>query len=323
MRKFFRYLVAVLFQFSFAAFLLLATVRFLALDPNFLITSFRNADVYRQSVEIFREYLGDTVRSELQAAGFDKLPIEQQQILEDQITGLTSAIEEKEVQDLAETNIDRFYNYINGEAGDLVLYFPVHNWGLPNLILSQEPFSLLSENTTLETIMSKEVAANAKMQLSQAREYIESIRIVWFIPLVLSLLLLLIHYLLSKSPQRIKPTAWLLIVGGIYTLLMCGTAYLGSNEFVKKTVSYGEPILLMMGTIVPYLFLTIIYFWAKIAGGLISIGVLILITQLVVTKSQEKKQKKMETPLSPPPTTASAQPQQNPPIPVAEKVIQS
>jgi len=324
MRKFSRYLVVVLFQLSFAALLLLATIRFQIIDPNFLITSFRDAGVYRQSVEIFKEYLGDTVRSELQAAGLDKLPIEQQQMLENEILQLTSVVEENEVQDLVETNIYRFFAYMNGEVEDLILYFPVHNWGLPDLITSQEPFSILSENTTLETVMSLEGARDARAQLSQAREYIKLLRIVWFIPLILSILLLLIHYLLSISPQRIKPTAWILIISGIYTLLMCGTAYVGSNEFVNRTASYGEPVLLMMGAIIPYLFILIINLWAKIAGGLIFTGVLILIVQFIVTKRGERKQEKLENPVTQPTVATSTQPpQQNSPVSAQEKVVQS
>lgn len=324
MRRFSRILVAILFQFSFAALLLLTTIRFQILDPNFLITSFRDAGVYRQSVEIFREYLGDTISVELRDAGLDKLPIEQQQRLENEILELTSAVEENEVQDLIETNIYRLFAYMNGETGDIILYFPIHNWGLPDLITSQEPFSILSEKTSLETVMGLEGARDAREQLSEVREYIKLLRIVWFIPLILSILLLLIHYLLSISPQRIKPTAWILIISGIYTLLMCGTAYVGSNEFVNRMASYGEPVLLMMGAIIPYLFILIINLWAKIAGGLIFIGVLILIVQLVVTKRGERKQKKLENLTPEPIAAASTQPpEQNSPVSAQEKVVQS
>lgn len=308
MKKFTRYIVAILFQFSFAALLLLITIRFQILNPDFLITSLRNAGAYRQSVELFKEYLGDTVAQELRAAGLDKLPIQQQQILEDQITGLTSAIEEKEVQDLAETNIHRFYSYINGETNEIVLYFPVHTWGLPDLITSQEPYSLLTENTPLETVMGVENAENAKVNLLQTREYVKIIKVVWFIPLVLSILLLLVNYLLSDSPGRLKSTAWLIVVSGIYTLLMSGTAYVGSNEFVDQTVSYGEPILLIMGTIIPFLFLLIINLWAKIAGVMIFTGVIILIVQLAITKRNERKKKERQNPAVLPTVAMPTQP---------------
>jgi hypothetical protein len=237
-------------------------------------------------------------------------------MLENEILELTSAVEENEIQDLIETNIYRFFAYMNGETGDIILYFPIHTWGLPDLITSQEPFSVLSEKTSLETLMGLESARDAREQLSQVREYIKLLRIVWFIPLILSILLLLIHYLLSISPQKIKPTAWVLIISGIYTLLMCGTAYVGSNEFVNRTASYGEPVLLMMGAIIPYLFILIINLWGKIAGGLIFTGVLIL--------WGERKQKRTENPMTQSTVAASTQPpQQNSPVSAQEEVVES
>jgi hypothetical protein len=296
MRKFGRYIVAILFQFSFAALLLLITIRFQILNPDFLISSLRSAGAYEQSVTLFKEYLGNTVKEELKAAGLDELPIEQRQLLENEIMELTSAIEADEVQDLVETNIYRFYSYMNSEAGDIVLYFPIQTWGLPELITSQEPYSQLTENTTLDSVMGIESANDARTQLSQTKEYIKLVRSFWFIPLILSVLLLIFNYLLSTSPGKVKSSAWLLIVSGIYTLLMCGTAYVGSNEFVERMATYGEPILLMMGTIVPHLIISIIYLWMKIAFGMIVAGVAILIFELVRTKSNENKKKEMENP---------------------------
>ena len=190
MRKFGRYIVAMLFQFSFAALLLLITIRFQILNPNFLISSLRGAGAYEQSVALFKEYLGNTVEEELRAAGLDKLPIEQQQLLENEIMELTSAIEANEVQDLVETNIFRFYSYMNSETGDIILYFPIKTWGLPELITSQEPYSQLTENTTLDSVMGLESANDVRVQLSQTRDYIKLVRSLWFIPLIFSVLLL-------------------------------------------------------------------------------------------------------------------------------------
>ena len=238
MRKLSRYLVAILFQFVFASFLILVTLRFQILNPDFLLTSFKNADIYKQSVLVFKEYLGGTVETELQAAGLDELPIEQQKLLQDEILKITSEIDESEVQDMVETNIIRFFGFINNERGDVLLYFPIHNWGLPSLITSQEPLSMLSENTPFEQVMSVENAANTKQQLMNIRDYALLLKKVWYVPLFLVILLLVVHFLLSKPPQRIKPTAWLLVISGVYTLLMCGVLYVASNELVKRISLY-------------------------------------------------------------------------------------
>jgi len=310
MRKFGRYIIAILFQFSFASLLILITIRFQIINPDFLISSLRSSGAYKQSVDLFKDYLSNTVKEELKAAGLNELPIEQQKLLEAEIMELTSAVEADKVQDLVEKNIYRFYSYMNGEAVDIILYFPLQTWGLPELITSQEPYSRLSENTPLDSVMGVESINELYSQLSQAKEYIRLLRTVWFIPLILSALLLIFNYLLSTSPGKIKSSAWLLIVSGIYTLLMCGAAYVGSKEFVDRMATYGEPILLMMGTIVPHLIISIVYLWVKIASAMIVIGAMVLIFELVRTKSKEKKQKNKENSIPEPNSMATPSPQQ-------------
>ena len=81
---------------------------------------------------------------------------------------------------------------------------------------------------------------------------------------------------------------------------------------------------MVIGTTIPYLFLTIIHFWVKIAGGLIFTGVLIFIVQFIVSKGGKRKQEKLENPVAQPPVAVSPrQQQQNIPVSAQEKVVQS
>ena len=292
MRKLPRYIAAILFQFSFAAFLILASLRFQILNSQVLIDSFRSAEVYKQTVELFNTFLENEIEKQL--GDYSQLTPDKKRVIEKQIKEISSSVTEDRVRQMTETNIKRFIKFLNDEEKEMFLYFPIHNWGLPSIITSQDPISDFSESTSLETLLGLDRAKNAKSQLLVVKEYISLVRVAWILAALLSIVSLVAHILFSDKPGRLKPTAWLLVVSGIYTLLMCGSLFIGSNEFVKRVANYGDPMLLMISSIIPQILLVIINLWIKIAVGMITIGMLTLLIQLIVTKSNDKKQNKAE-----------------------------
>jgi hypothetical protein len=279
MRKFLRFIVATIFQFTFISFLLLTTVRLQLLDPKFFITTFRQANIYGQIEKEIQPVLKDKLQEELEKEGANLAPLtpSQRKMLEEEFDEAIELITAEKIQDLIETNTSRFLGFLNGHEKELLLYLPIRKWGFSELILSSIPFSNLSEETDIEVLISSEKERQeVKEKLTEIRNVVKQVKDAWIISGAVMTSLLIVHYFLSKSPGKIKPTAWLITVAGVSTAVYSGLLFVLSREIASRISYWNQPPQIIITSIIPHLISGVIELWLSIAAASIITGALVL-----------------------------------------------
>lgn len=293
MRKFIQLLIAFAFHFFFVLFLLLTTVRFQLLNPEFITSKISNTPAYVQLEQEIKNEVKSSVEKEFEkdTLGPADLPFDQRERLKEQIYKVIDSLESKDVQEAVETNITRFYSFLNGESNTIFLYLPVQRWGLPKEVTANTPLSQFSEETDIYTLISsEEEKQKLSSTLQQVQYYVGLSREAWFLSIIIALMLLSIHFLMSRSPGKFKPTSKLMFITGLLTMINSGLMYVSSNQIESKLSTTNELARIITGSIIPLIIQDIARLWLYIGIGLAVPGLLIFLISHFAPKRKVKKQ---------------------------------
>lgn len=218
-RRILRVGLGVVFYFVFLSFLLVGALKFRLLSPTFWKTSLENGGVYQElqnQVVGLRSGLEGSVRKQ---TGGETLPPELLRNLAP-LLSLDKLLTADKFKELFETNIDRLFGYLEGKEKSLVLYLPVKEWNLPVAALGQPTLAKFTAQTSVEDVflllgMKPEQTKVAIDGIVQVKTFLGYLVLVWLVLLVLTVGVLVGHYLLGVGvTDRLGGTAWLLIICG-------------------------------------------------------------------------------------------------------------
>jgi hypothetical protein len=198
-RIIFRWLTGDLFFILFLLFSLLTIVRFRLLKADFWIGTFKDTQIYDQISLESKKAVGDN-------------PLAAQMV-----RGLTPDF----FQDIVETNLTRLEGFFVGKDTSLFLYAPVNKSGLPKQMFQKPPLSQLSEKTDLAVFLntisgSPEAGDESWKTVVLIRQIISYLPLVWLVALLLSGLLLGLHFWLGKTlKNRLWGSGILLFISGV------------------------------------------------------------------------------------------------------------
>ncbi len=209
MKYILRTAVGVVFAFFFLIFLFVNAVRFDLLSTKFWTSGFEKSGFYQ----------GIT-------AEVNKL---QAQI--DQKTGrgrvkLAEAINESRLRQVVETNVERLVDYLNGKTEELALSLPINEWGLPKEIVAGFPKVSWSTQMEVGDVLTEmgypaEQRQNILKVLSQVRSVSSGMTWIWLGLLLVTLLLLAVHYALGENKRdKIAGSGILLLGSGLLATLI-------------------------------------------------------------------------------------------------------
>lgn len=177
--------------------------------------------------------------------------------IENQIKSLPSnqlgfTVSSKELQDTIETNIERLIVYFSKGERKLTLYIPIHQWRLPQQLLTQPPFSKLTEETDFETfanlILPKNQVKEIQTYLNLTQQIVLILPIMQIVLLIVGAISIASVYALGKDTAgKIRGTFELVFVSGLFTTLgsygvlkileKIINGYPGMNPYLKEVFS--------------------------------------------------------------------------------------
>lgn len=193
-----------LFLILFILFSLLTVIRFQLLAADFWINTLQSTDVY------------DKISLEVQkSTGTNPLALQ-----------MTNGLTPDFFQDIVETNLARLEGFLIGKETNLYLYAPVGKSGLPKQLFQKPPLSLLSEKTDLIVFLNTmsgnpEAGGQLWKTILLIKQIISYLPMVWLIGLLLSGLLLGLHFWLGKTlKDRLWGSGVLLAISGITAIII-------------------------------------------------------------------------------------------------------
>lgn len=289
-----RVLVGLIFILVFIIFLFLTTINYRFLDPAFMVSILRDADTYEKIEVLVKRELQKQFIKEFEEEGVDfaGLPVNQQRAYLTIVDETLSSITDENIQDLIETNIFRLFSFVKKERAELTLYIPLNEWGFPSVVIKNTPFGQYSEETELEALVeSQEELQELNKRLSLIQGVVQGIGSVWIVSIFVLVILLVIHFMLSKKPGKILPTSRLLVYTGVAILLLSGGAFYLASESVGKVQKLDEVVKLIAGAVIPQMVAGVVFLWLTTGGILIAIGVVVTAISVIFTKKDQTTQK--------------------------------
>ncbi len=222
-----RWVAGDLFFVLFLLFSLLTVVRFRLLTADFWIGALQNTDVYDQI----------SLQSQ-KSVGANPLAVQM-------ASGLTPDF----FQDIVETNFNRLEGFFVGKEAGLYFYAPVDKSGLPKQLFQKPPLSLLSEKTDLIAFLNTmsgnpEAGGQLWKTILLIKQIISYLPMVWVASLLLSGLLLGLHFWLGKTlKDRLWGSGILLFISGI-TIAVTAKSVPGLVSEILPSIKMIPPFLL-------------------------------------------------------------------------------
>lgn len=239
---------------------LLASVRFQLLSPDFWQTTFRTNNVY----STLATALKNTAEQETVKKGGS---LQEARIL-------TSLITPGILQDLLEKNIVNFLNFANGKAREAIIYIPIK--ALPKSLLPTN-LGKITENTPLTILL--DVLHIERIQESQIESLSktgQTVTLFLILDLVVLLLILIGIFLLTDKGKRYIPPALAFIIAGIIVQVLALLGYIVRTSMFTDWVKSTEPSQIILAPFAPYVLGEIVKVWA-IIGAFAIVGGIVLI----------------------------------------------
>ena len=257
--------------------MILTTITFLFLKPDFYIKSLAKPGVYTNIQKGLKTSARDSLREQFseQGAAYGDLSVGQRQLVDEQIDKILSPINEANIRNFSEKNIVNFFDYVNGKNNRLIIYLPLDKWGLSSEAIKHLPDYLKTTNIDILKISEEnpEVKIN-KDQIIAIYNLGSKIKFYWEITLVLSLFLFSIHLFLGNSQFRFIKTGRLVTGGGIVILFLAWVIKIFQNTFGQNIAVRSEATDILAGTILSALLENVYRLWIVSAVILIILGLL-------------------------------------------------
>ncbi len=293
MKKFLRFIAAVLAFEVFLAFLLVTTIRFQILSTNFWIENLRKEGVYGQVGKALKVSLRQQLRKNYEeetGVGLESLTVRERSRLEEEINKITNIITTERLQDFSENNIVQILAFVNGQEEKLYLYLPLSKWELPSIYLQRIPPNLFTERTEVNELIDNlgGDVGNTKELLANIGGLGLIVNKIWIYLTVAIFVLLFLYYLLGSILERVKSLGILLIKISIFSLALSGFLKVISNYFASGSFYWREATQIFVGAIAPTIISDIIKLWLIISTGVLLVGVFAVVLHYAIARSRFK-----------------------------------
>ncbi|MFC1622061.1 hypothetical protein ACFL13_01615 [Patescibacteria group bacterium] len=266
LKKLLRFLIGSLFTVLFLLSLGLAAIRFRLLNVGYWSGALENAGVYTMMEGQVQEFGGQMMAkmdpAELeqirQAYNSGQLNAEEREAVEELLTmvdafgSLDETLNAEKIQYIVERNLERITGFLKGKTEKLALYLPLAELGLPPMMLSEPPMSLMTEQTDVETYFlatsPPEQAEVTIAQLKEIQHYASFFPALWGGTIFLTLLTLVGHHFLGTGKlKQVRGSGVLLLLSGLSAI---GVA-IAADQLILQSLKNGENIPEMMLTLLP------------------------------------------------------------------------
>jgi hypothetical protein len=172
------------------------------------------------------------------SSDYEKLTALEKQEVENQIENQTSFINKDNVANFLSKNLKNILGYLNGRMGDLYLYFPINNWGLPEETQNQIPNFLKDSNINVRELLKSQgldTPNNLKIlgYLKYSSYYLLSAILVC---VVMEIFLITLYAIISKKGERYEAVGKLKTFLGVFTLIISWIFFTAQNVFIQRLI---------------------------------------------------------------------------------------
>lgn len=203
MKDIIRHALGVVFLFSFLLFLFLSAIQLKVLHPSFWIQPLAASGVYQQ----LTSGVGQLQRQIDAGMGKGVLQLE-------------GVITQEKLRQATEENVSRILAYLQGKSKELLLFFPLDEWGLSPALLGQKSFQGISRDTKLDVALGVlGIKPDGIQQMvsgvATVQSYSRWLPLIWVASLILVLVLGVFYFLLGSGIARVAHMGFLFIVSGL------------------------------------------------------------------------------------------------------------
>jgi hypothetical protein len=288
MRNFFKFIVGLLTVPSFVVFILLTTVHYQLTNPKFLTETLDKTRIYENIQRAIRAAIKEQYEEELKKEGreLESLTVNERAYFEQQVDAVTEKISQKRIKDFSETNIERVFAYYRGQSPDLLLYFPLEEWGVESV---GDDLSFLSEETNVDQLIQTDTD---KQRYRQIHNFDERVRMAWYASVSIIAFLVLLHYLLSDAKSKVISQGKLLVISGVIIFVLGQSLKLVGLRLERSLPYMRKSLQLFAGSVGPALISEITTLWFAVASLLFLVGIAAISIKSYLEKKRQDKRLK-------------------------------
>ncbi len=254
MKTFAQILMVVLFVIVFAVFLISTTFKFGLLNYSFWTSSFSKHNVYQSLSESIKKYFTDQVNAEGGNKG--------------DVSVLTDLITIENTKDFVDNNLSNFIDFLNGNAGELVVYVPISR--APQGLLPKNIASMNNELTVKQLAEKFNVAGLDQLPLQNLSRVGTVVFYAFVASGVLLVVLMIMLLWITESDSRFISTGIALLISGGICIVLARSVTVVSMSLDKNSI---------IGAVAPALAAGIVNIWTYGGVGLVMFGALMLLVK--------------------------------------------
>jgi len=238
--------------FSFLT-LILFYGRFIVINESFYTYSLNKNDTYQELTRSIKLTSQEFILNQFaKTTDYEKLTTIEKQEVKNQITDITSFINEDNVKDLLSKNINNILGYLHNRPGDLYLYLPINNWGFSSEVLNQIPDFLQGDNISVRELL-KSQALDTPNNL-KALSYLKYSSYYLLTAILASVaaetILISLYAITSKKGVRYQAVGKLKTFLGVITLITSWILNSFQNVAIQRIILYdggnGNPTFILL-----------------------------------------------------------------------------
>ena len=240
--------------------IILASLHFQLLEPNFWKNTLRTNNVYTNLATVLKKTAEAQTTTEGGNLGDARV--------------LINLITPANLQDILEKNITNILNFANGKVQEAIVYIPIKI--LPKGLLPPN-LGKITENTPLAILLDiLRIEGFQETQIESLSRTGQTVTYFLILDLVILLLILIGIYFLTDKGKRYIPPAIAFIIAGIVVQVLALFGYIIRTSMFTGWVKSNEPVQAILAPFVPYILGEIVKVWVIIGAFVIVGGVVFL-----------------------------------------------
>ncbi len=238
--------------------LIFTSIKFQVINPTFWTEAFLEDNTYPKLANT----LSIALETELEKEGGE---------IDSQL--LDSIITEGNIKKVFEENVTNFLTYVDGSAGELLVYIP----------LETAPAGFLPKNIALENEMPLENvfqivgSGDIPFDYSYLSQIGPAVNTAWLVLMAVLLILVVAGISTATPGKRFLHLGLTFMAIAFLVLLVSALVTVVQTNMAKDLVQEGrEPAELLLGTVAPPLLSRVVGLWSILAGGLAVLGLILL-----------------------------------------------
>lgn len=234
--------------------LFLFFIKFIVLNQGFYTYSLQRKDTYKNLTRAIQRASKEMLINQIASSSndYNKMTLGERADIEAQVDSFISFINEQSVSTFIDVNIKNILLYLNNKSGDLILYLPINEWGLPQEMLKSIPDYLQKTNINVKEIIINQKGTEGDLAtLNNLRHLSKYVSLGLIAGIALQIFLILIYALLNKSGDRYHAIGKLFSFQGIFILIISWIGITAHNIFSEGLTYKTGWSEVLAGTLVP------------------------------------------------------------------------